>query len=52
MYKNPSLKSKKMKLLDINKSISSYEQGVDTTIGKSTYELLKTELVTISEILT
>ena len=52
MYKNPSLKSKKMKLLDINKSISSYEQGVDTTIGKSTYELLKTELITISEILT
>ena len=52
MYKNSSLKSKKMKLLDINKSISSYEQGVDTTIGKGTYEQLKTELDAISKILT
>ena len=51
MYKNASLNSKKMKLLDINKTISLYEQGIDTSIGKNMYQTLKTELSNISKIL-
>ena len=40
-----------MKLLDINKVISLYEQGIDTSIGESMYKTLKGELDTISNIL-
>lgn len=51
MYKDSLLSSKKMKLLDINKVISLYEQGIDTSIGESMYTTLKGELDTISNIL-
>ena len=51
MYKNNSSSGKKMKLLDINKTISLYEQGIDTSIGQSMYTFLKNELTNISNIL-
>lgn len=51
MYKDSSSTTKKMKLLDINKTISLYEAGSDTSIGESMYTFLKGELTKISEIL-
>lgn len=51
MYKNNSATNKKMKLLDINKTISLYESGTDTSIGKTMYTFLKGEINTIAEIL-
>ena len=51
MYKDPSKKLRKFKLLDINKSISLYESGVDTSIGKAKYEDLKVQLKAIKNIL-
>ena len=51
MYKSSSATTKKMKLLDINKAISLYEEGIDTSIGSSMYTTLKTELNNISKIL-
>ena len=51
MYKNSNLSIKKMKLLDIEKSISDYESGTDTSIGNSTYNVLKNELENIKEII-
>lgn len=50
MYKNISSQGKKMKLLDIRKTISNYEQGVDTSIGNKTYQLLQKELNKITSI--
>ena len=51
MYKDSSLSSKKMKLLDINKVISLYDQGIDTSIGENMYKTLKAELDKISKVL-
>ena len=51
MYKNSSVSTKKMKLLDIEKTISLYESGTDTSIGEKMYTFLKGELDTIAEIL-
>ena len=51
MYKNSNLNIRKMKLLDIEKSISDYENGVDTSISSSTYNVLKNELENIREII-
>ena len=51
MYKKSNLSIRKMKLLDIEKSISDYENGVDTSISSSTYNLLKDELENIKEII-
>lgn len=51
MYKNSNSSIRKMKLLDIEKSISDYENGVDTSISSSTYNLLKDELENIKEII-
>ncbi len=51
MYKNSSATTKKMKLLDIKKVISLYEQSIDTSIGESMYTTLQKELNTISKIL-
>ena len=51
MYKNNSASNKKMKLLDINKTISLYENRTDTSIGESMYTFLKGELNIISNIL-
>lgn len=44
MYKDTSLKTRKMKLLDINKQISNYENGFEGAVDKKVYDLLKTEL--------
>ena len=51
MYKNSNLSIRKMKLLDIERSISDYESGADTSISSSTYNLLKNELKNIEEII-
>ena len=51
MYKNTNLKLRKMKVLDIEKSISNYENGIDTSISQSTYVILKKELNYINKTL-
>lgn len=50
MYKNPSLSIKKMKLLDIQKTIENYESGIDTSIKQTTYNYLKNQLEKIKNI--
>lgn len=49
MYKNSSL-AKKMKLLDIEKTIKNYDDGTDTSIGLNTYNYLKKQLEKIKKI--
>lgn len=44
MYKNSNLSIRKMKLLDIEKTISNYENGTDISIGQSNYTYLKNQL--------
>lgn len=51
MYKDTSLKTKKMKLIDINKTITNYESGTDTSIGEKLYSTLKSERDSIVSIL-
>ena len=51
MYKNTSLKTKKMKLIDINKAITNYESGTDISIGEKLYSTLKSEKESIVSIL-
>ena len=51
MYKNPSKTIQKMKVLNIEKTLSLYETGQDTSIGESTYNYLKTQLSKINSIL-
>ena len=50
MYKGASGKLKRMKVLDIEKSISDYEKDIDKTIGSSTYNDLKVQLEKIKKI--
>ena len=50
MYKNTALQTKKMKLLDINRTIANYEAGTDTSIGEATYNDLKVQLEKIKKI--
>lgn len=50
MYKNNSSKVRRMKLLDIEKTITDYEAGIDTSIGQSTYDNLKVQLERIKSI--
>ena len=50
MYNNTNASSKKFKVLDIEKTLSNYESGIDTSIGASTYELLKEQLIKIRDI--
>lgn len=50
MYKGSSSKLKRMKVLDIEQSISDYENGIDTSIGQSTYNDLKKQLEKIQNI--
>ena len=50
MYKNPNVSTKRFKVLDIEKTISLYEDGTDTSIGKSKYEDLKVQLNKINSI--
>ena len=46
MYKS-SGKKQRYKVLDIEKSISNYDSGIDKSISSSTYNTLKTELTKI-----
>lgn len=47
MYKSSSKSTQKYKILDIENSIEKYETGIDTSIGKSVYSTLQTELTKI-----
>lgn len=51
IYKNPSLSIKKFKLIDLKKSISDYENGTDSSISNTAYNLFKKELSQIEKIL-
>lgn len=51
MYENNALDDKKMKLLDINKAVALYNQGIDTSIGNTMFKFLTSELNRISEVL-
>ncbi len=51
MYKNPSLSLRKFKVLDIRRTIENYENGSDTSIGKTKYLDLKNQLTKIETIL-
>ena len=48
MYKDSSASTKKMRLLDINKTISLYETGADTSIGENMYTFLKRKFGDVS----
>ncbi len=50
MYKNNSSNLRRMKLLDIEKTITNYEAGIDTSIGQTTYHNLKVQLEKIKNI--
>lgn len=50
MYKGAPGKLRRMKVLDIQKSIDNYENGTDTSIGQSTYNDLKNQLEKIKTI--
>ena len=50
MYKGTPGKLRRMKVLDIEKSIKNYENGTDTSIGQSTYNDLKNQLEKIKTI--
>lgn len=50
MYKDTSKSIRKMKLLDINKLLKSYESGLDSSISKSTYSYLQSQLTKINQI--
>ena len=50
MYKGAPGKLRRMKVLDIEKSIKNYENGTDTSIGQSTYNDLKNQLEKIKTI--
>lgn len=50
MYKGASSKLKRMKLLDIEKSITDYENGTTNSISQSTYNDLKKQLEKIKKI--
>ena len=49
MYKYSSGTTRKYKVLDLEKTISNYDLGVDKSIGSSTYNTLKTELTKIKK---
>lgn len=51
MYKNPSASSKKFKILDIEKTISAYENGSNSSISTTLYNNLKVQLNKIKSIL-
>ena len=50
MYKSSSKSTQKYRVIDIEKTISAYENGTNTSIGQSTYNTLKTELTKIKKI--
>lgn len=44
MYKSSTARVHKYKILDIEKTLSNFESGIDKTIGQTTYTNLKNEL--------
>ena len=44
MYKSPTARVHKYKILDIEKTLSNFESGIDKTIEQTTYTNLKNEL--------
>ena len=50
MYRAPAGKPQRYKVLDIEKALQNYENGIDTSIGKSTYSTLQDELSKIRNI--
>ncbi len=50
-YKNLSISKKRFKFIDIKKAIEAYDAGVDTSIGKTLYNTLVTELKNIKKII-
>ncbi len=50
MYKGTSSTLRRMKVLDIEQTLSDYENGIDTSIGQSTYNDLKKQLEKIKNI--
>lgn len=50
MYKGASSQLRRMKLLDIEETITNYESGIDTSIGQTTYQNLKVQLEKIKNI--
>lgn len=50
MYKTSSPSTKRMKLLDIQKTIDNYDSGIDVSVGESTYNYLKNQLDKIKNI--
>ena len=50
MYKYTNKSSKKFKVLDLEKTINDYESGKDKSIEKTNYDLLKSQLVKIKDI--
>lgn len=50
MYKGGVSKLRRMRLLDIEKSIANYENGSDKSIGQATYNDLKVQLEKIKKI--
>ncbi len=50
MYKDNSLSIKKMRVLDIEKTLEAYESGYDTSIGSSNYTYLQEQLEKIKKI--
>lgn len=50
MYKNSNVSIHKFKILDIEKTLSNYDSGIDTSIGQSTYNNLKLQLEKIKNI--
>lgn len=50
IYKNPSLSLKKFKIIDLKTAIENYENGTDTKIGTTAYNLFKKELSQIKSI--
>lgn len=49
MYKSSSGTVQKYKVLDIEKTLHNYDNGIDTSIGKSVYSTLQTELTKIKQ---
>ena len=50
MYKDNNLTIKKMKVLDIEKTLQAYDSGDDTSIGSSNYKYLQEQLDKIKKI--
>ena len=51
IYKNTSKSKKKFKILDVESTIERYKAGYDTSIGKTTYNTLVTELKNIKKLI-